>query len=215
MIDIKITEEELLERKSRIIHNAFQLFCKDGIDRVSMKEIAAKANVSEKSIYRYFGTKKDLIVEMIDILWDEIILELYTAVDETYHEKTGYQQIEHLLQCFRHLFEEHSNYVLFSYDYKLFLIRHNYTITEPNYSDTVHRIYSMYIQAIEKGIQDGSIHVAHRTPKDVYYTIWGLMRGYIVKIVIYDRIYSTTNLWLEQFDTVCDLILGGLKSGML
>lgn len=207
---MKISESELAARRSRIIHEAFQLFCQEGIDKVTIKEISLKAKVGEKSVYRYFNTKTELIISTVDVLWKEIISELIASIGPDYEQKTGLEQVDCLLHCFRNLFENYSNYVLFSYDYKLFLVRHNALLKEHTYIDEIRPIHDMYIKALNKGMKDGSIGV-HTDTEDLYNAMWGLIRGYIVKIVIYDRMYEGRNMWLERFDLACSLVIKGIK----
>lgn len=57
-------EKRRLQKMEQIIQAAFSLFSKYGIQKVSMKEIANKANVSQVSIYNYFGNKDELLFEV-------------------------------------------------------------------------------------------------------------------------------------------------------
>ncbi len=52
---------------------ALELFAVHGVDRVSMDEIAAKANVSKVTIYKYFGSKEDLYAEVVNLFIDETL----------------------------------------------------------------------------------------------------------------------------------------------
>lgn len=202
------------DRKRRIIHEAFQLFCREGIDKVSLKEIANKSKVAEKSIYRYFGTKVNLVIETGSMLWKEIVSGLLDSIGDDYAAKSGYEQVVELLQQFRVLFGEYAQFVLFSYDYKLFLIRHGVKITADEYSAEIQPLREQYLKAFQKGMRDGSIK-AEASPEELYFAIWGLMRGYSVKIVIYDRMYAGENIWRPQFDMACGLILSGLRNGVI
>ena len=56
-----------------IKHTALELIAAYGIDKVSMDEIAAKANVSKVTIYKYFNSKDELYTETISLLIDEIL----------------------------------------------------------------------------------------------------------------------------------------------
>lgn len=182
---------------------------------MSIKDIAKIAQVGEKSVYRYFSTKAELTIATVCLLWKEIVYELIASIDqEEYEKKDGLGQIQCLLQCFRHLYEEHSEYVLFSYDYKLFLIRHEAFLTESEYIDEIHPIQNLYLKALAKGMEDGSIAI-NAEPEELYYAIWGLFRGYIVKIVIYGRMYAGTNMWYKSYESACALVLGGLRAGTL
>lgn len=60
------------KKKKAIRHAAFDLFAAYGIEKVSLAEIAKKANVSPVTIYNYFGTKDKLVKKvMITFLEEE------------------------------------------------------------------------------------------------------------------------------------------------
>ena len=73
------TESGLRERKRiaamrRIQEVALDLFDARGFDKVTIEQIARAAEVSTSSVYRYFGTKEQLV------LHDEFDLQLLEAV---------------------------------------------------------------------------------------------------------------------------------------
>lgn len=58
--------EGLRERKKRATHDAIaatarRLFARRGFDAVTVAEVAAAANVSEKTVFNHFATKEDLV----------------------------------------------------------------------------------------------------------------------------------------------------------
>lgn len=60
-------------KKHAILKAALDLFQKNGFVNTNIKEIAALANVSQVSIYNYFGSKNLLVKEAISSLMDNII----------------------------------------------------------------------------------------------------------------------------------------------
>lgn len=64
-------------KKEKIKRAAMELFMTYGIEKVSMAEIAGKANVSPVTIYNYFGAKEELskrvISDMLEEMWQERI----------------------------------------------------------------------------------------------------------------------------------------------
>jgi len=60
-------------KKEKIRTAALDLFCKYGIDKTNINEIAQKAGVSPASIYNYFGSKqgliKDIIINLLKSNW--------------------------------------------------------------------------------------------------------------------------------------------------
>ena len=65
MDDLGLRARKRLTAMRRIQHTAFELFERDGFEGVTIERIAAAAEVSPSSVYRYFGTKEQLV------LWDE------------------------------------------------------------------------------------------------------------------------------------------------
>jgi AcrR family transcriptional regulator len=53
------------QKKDAIRHAAAFLFLENGPEKVTMKEIAERANVSHVTIFKYFNSKQDLIQEVI------------------------------------------------------------------------------------------------------------------------------------------------------
>jgi AcrR family transcriptional regulator len=59
----------------RIQEVALDLFDEHGFDDVTIEQIAEVAEVSPSSVYRYFGTKEQVV------LWDEVDVRLFEAVE--------------------------------------------------------------------------------------------------------------------------------------
>ncbi|GAA0429096.1 MAG: TetR/AcrR family transcriptional regulator [Bacillota bacterium] len=76
-------------KKSHILEAALSLFMDFGVQKVAIKEIATKANVSQVTIYNYFGSKDNLVQEVIkhyiNKAWWEFE-ELFNS-DLPFHEK--------------------------------------------------------------------------------------------------------------------------------
>lgn len=212
---IKITEAEQTRRKELIIHNAFELFCQKGIDRVSIKEIAHKSGVGEMSIYRYFTSKTALLLATLEVEWEIVLNEITETIVQPkfYNEQSGYGQVALLLEGFRSLFDKHSPYILFSYDYKLYLIRNSSHLPVKLYKDEIKPLRNLFIHALSRGVQDGSIAMRENI-EDMYLSIWGLMRGYVSKVCLFDNISDGENLWREHFELACKIILNGLKGAV-
>jgi AcrR family transcriptional regulator len=60
-----LRERKRIAAMRRVQDAAYDLFERDGFDQVTIEQVAAAAEVSPSSVYRYFGTKEQLV------LWDE------------------------------------------------------------------------------------------------------------------------------------------------
>lgn len=60
-----LRERKRLQAMRRVQTVALDLFDEHGFDQVTIEDIAARAEVSASTVYRYFGTKEQLVI------WDE------------------------------------------------------------------------------------------------------------------------------------------------
>lgn len=211
---IRLTEEAMQERRKAIIHAAFRLFCDHGIKIVSLSMISKKAKVSENTIYRYFGNKEKLVLEVFVILWDNAMQSVEQIVDRVpnYEAMTGYGQIQVWIEGFRHLYEIDRELLLFSYEANLYLLRQNIKLSKFHQDTLMKSFYSHCLAALEKGKEDGSIPIKENC-EDVFYAIWGAIRGYTAKIVIYQLLYGEDSPWESRYQTMENGILSALRSG--
>ncbi len=61
--------------KEKIIEAAKEEFLKFGFKKTTVDEISAKAGVSKKTIYQYFPTKKDILLEIVSNIQNHISKE--------------------------------------------------------------------------------------------------------------------------------------------
>ncbi|ECB9527448.1 TetR/AcrR family transcriptional regulator, partial [Listeria monocytogenes] len=82
-------EKRTLKKKTAIIQAALSLFGKQGFSDVSIKDIATLADVSQVSIYNYFGSKEALVGECARIIMQDTITlaEEILASEGTFTQK--------------------------------------------------------------------------------------------------------------------------------
>ncbi|WP_158598235.1 TetR/AcrR family transcriptional regulator [Falsibacillus albus] len=64
-------ERRRQQKMNQIRQAAFSLFSKYGIQKVSIQDIAKKANVSQVTIYNYFGSKDELLLDALKEYFEE------------------------------------------------------------------------------------------------------------------------------------------------
>lgn len=211
---MRLTEEEMRTRRENMIQTAFQLFCDRGIKNVSLQEIAKKAGVGENTLYRYFENKETLVLEAFVRLWSTIMKNVEQVVEsvDNYDTLTGYGQIRVWIESFRHLYQADREFVMFSYEAKLYLIRHKVKLDRFQQDTLMQSFRSPCLAALNKGKADGSIPVKE-SGEDLFYAIWGSIRGYVVKIVIYGELYGEDSPWESRYGVLTRGILSALSSG--
>ncbi|ELE2997989.1 TetR/AcrR family transcriptional regulator [Listeria monocytogenes] len=88
-------EKRTLSKKTAIIEAAQILFGNQGFTAVSIKDIAALADVSQVSIYNYFGSKEALIGECARVIMQDTIA---LAEEILASEGTFTQKLERAIQ---------------------------------------------------------------------------------------------------------------------
>lgn len=195
-----------------MIYAAFHLFCEFGIDNVSLASVAKAAGVSPNSILRYFDSKASLVFSTQILLWEEIVAHLLeNSRDQLSTVQNGLEEIEILLKSFQQLYENHSKYVLFFNDYKSYLVRNGLRMPQDLHERIMRPIYVTFMKALSRGQTDGSI-TTNQTVEAQFFTIWGLMRGFVGEIVTYDFMYDGVNPWKGQFPIVLQMMITALKN---
>jgi AcrR family transcriptional regulator len=77
------------KKQTAIIEAALELFKENGFTNTSIKQIASSANVSQVSIYNYFGSKDALVSECVKLLSQDTISNARELLDSNmdYQEK--------------------------------------------------------------------------------------------------------------------------------
>lgn len=208
---MRITERTLAERKKRILYDSYDLFCKYGIDAVSISQISKKSNISVNSIYSYFDSKATLVRHTQKILWEEIVDHILSGSARRLETcQNGLDEIAVLLFNFKDFYENHSSYLLFACDYNLFLVR-NHIKQSQQYYEEIHRpVYKAFCAALERGHRDGSITKSQEVTTQ-FLMVWGIMHGFVERLVVFDEMYEGVNPYKEHFDLLIEGTLQRLK----
>lgn len=211
---MRLTEEAMRIRRETIIQASVRLFSARGIENVPMSTIAKEAKVSENTIYRYFENKEKLVLEAFVNLWDSIMKSVEQIVEDVpnYDALTGYEQVRIWIDGFRILYQEDREFVLFSYDAKLYLLHQGVRLDQFQQDMLMQSFRGKCMEALDKGKRDGSIPV-QESSENLFYAIWGAIRGYVVKIVIYGALYGENSPWESRYDVMKQGILSALQAG--
>lgn len=89
-----------MSTRVKILETALKLFNREGLDRISIRDIAAEIGISDGNLRYHFRTKDDLIEALFNELADKIGMELVTGVDAPLDMQLMKHMLEQLLQGF-------------------------------------------------------------------------------------------------------------------
>ncbi len=197
-----------------MIGYALRCFVEKGIEASTMTDIARRSDVTERSVYRYFDTKADLVLESALLFWKQ-------AMDQAEGPEwkaqcaamNGLEQIRHILYGYANLFLTNRQEMIFVHEAEGFLSRCGKTqllgdIPPAAFDSSTGPL----AVAIRKGMEDGTV----RSDADIealYYNTYDALLGLIQKLAIgganseqYNRMACGR---LHQF---CDLLVDAYQN---
>ncbi|RII20745.1 transcriptional regulator BetI [Streptomyces sp. YIM 130001] len=96
----KTLREGSAPKRAAILAAARELFLADGFDRSSVDAVAARAGVSKRTVYDYFGDKRTLLKAVVDSVAQSLITTIRRTLDDTVTEATEAGRLENALVTF-------------------------------------------------------------------------------------------------------------------
>ena len=87
---------EKAQRRERLLDEAFRLFAARSIESVKLTEIAEAAGLGIVTLYRYFKTKPDLVIELATKKW----IEYYAEVEKAYAARGSVERAPWMLTVY-------------------------------------------------------------------------------------------------------------------
>lgn len=202
--------------RQTIIENACALFIERGIVPVKMTDVAERSGVGVASLYRWFGTKKELAIQAGIYIWHNVGMYLDGVfTSPVYLEKSGYDRCADLLKLFYAAFTGHPDYLKFLRDFDNFVESEHITPHElAAYEKSILDLQTPAREAYEKGRADGTIRAIDF--ETYYYTATHALMALAQKLVCAGGIIlSDSAVSAEhQLLALLDMMLLYLKPGV-
>ncbi|MEV5827574.1 TetR/AcrR family transcriptional regulator [Spirillospora sp. NPDC052242] len=96
----KTLREGSAQKRAAILAAARDLFLADGFDRSSVDAVAARAKVSKRTVYDYFGDKRTLLKAVVDDIGQSLVTTVQRTLDDTLTDRTQAADLEDALVTF-------------------------------------------------------------------------------------------------------------------
>lgn len=196
-------------KKNYIITEAADQFSKRPIKDVTIKDIAVAAGVGEATVYRYFGTKGDLIVACVEKLEKEVS---GIFIDK----KTPFSPlsaIERFYNAYLVIFNEKPQLYRFLNEFDAYVINEGIGGLD-SYADAIDAYKDLFIQAYELGVAEGTINKVSNIDLFYYSTTHAIIA--LCKKLSYEKPVIRQDLKAEEekeneISTLIGIILDTLR----
>lgn len=213
----KEKKDSIAQRKIRIFSSAFDLFSKTGIDSIAITDIAKHAEIGVASIYRYFETKDQIVINTAIWAWDEQIKKIVPEISgKDFDKKNGFEKLTAICFEFKKLFNEDFYFLRFIYFFDSYFFRH--TIAKENFQDyenTIKSVKKRILDSINAGINDKSIKIIDNCDaQDIYYTLTHSLFSMVQKMTLSENLLSMNEEVpaIKQIDLLIKMLLLSLKA---
>lgn len=204
--------EVRVKNKETVVNTALKLFVEKGIEQTTIKSIAIEANLTERSVFRYFNTKADLVLETSFYVWSLIQKSLTPLNIQFENQKlSGYELAVLVLKSYGKQFFEYPLHLIYIQEAEVYLYRHQMMdlMKKPvdNYIDN-----NGYLsKALIRGVEDGSISKNENLSK-FYYNAYDGLLGLMQKMAISKHNVTDSEILKSRIDDYCEMLVKSIKS---
>ena len=210
-LQTKLSKKE--ENKNRVINQALISFIKYGIEGAKISEIAKESGVTERSVFRYFKTKADLVLETSFLFWEKTMGYVDSKCETQIMDNLlGIEQIEYVLYRYADMYFLKRKELVFVHEAESYLNRYGTALLVANkYPAPYEESTGPLASAIRNGLKDGTVRSDLDIPMLYSNTFNGLL-GLIQKLAITGinekEFYTAERKRLESF---CKLLVSAYK----
>ena len=181
----------------KILLSTIEVFNANGM-RFTMDDIASQMRISKKTIYTVYRSKDELMLDMVDYIFDSIAISKGATLEES-GESLG-DTIKAHLTAMPDAFEK----VNFT---ELFLLRDKYPAIYEKVTQRLDSGWEPTIELLKKGQKEGIIK------KDANLSVFKMMMETSLSAFFANDILKKSGLtYREGLDLVVDILLDGIKA---
>lgn len=201
-----MSQEEIRERNISLVANvALDKFIEKGIGKTSLSEIADAAGLTERSIYRYYKSKNDLIIASAFCYWERVKEHIYSELKKLdFDALTGIEQINIILNSYANMLFYDPKGIRFSLDAEVALYnvgKNHHVINRP--PERYEACDGPLAVAVQKGLNDGTVS-PDVDIKQLYYNAYDSILGMMQRITV--GVPSVNELDAhERLRAMCDM----------
>lgn len=204
VVEISYNDERrralMKEKKTVILEGAMELFSKKGFNQTSMQEIADHLGIAKGSIYHYFKSKDQLLLEIIWHYYDVISAKM-DAIER-----------DDVLSARQKFFEQlRLSISVFVENREFILVNMKETF---QFKDEIERIFRQMRQEIFHWLEKKFLEVYGEETKPYVYDLVASLNGFVheyISLIILDKIEVDLTRLTHHLLLQCDVLVEGFK----
>ena len=208
---------EMAKRRERLLEAGFRLFAARSIEAVKLSEIAEAADVGIATLYRYFKTKPDLVIEIGTKKWHEY----YEEVERNYAACGGAQtdalgEMEIYLDSIIELYRSHRDILKFNRNFDTYVVHQECTAEQMRpYNEAVEVFATKFHTVYRKAQEDGTLDIRVSEKRLFVGTLYTVLSvaGKFAEGLVYPS--EDHHNMLDELLMIKRMILGALRKGTM
>lgn len=176
--------QEIIKISKEIVRN-------QGIQEINMRKLAKQCHVALGSLYNYYPSKTDLMIAVVESIWEEIMLDF----NHNYENKSFLENVKALFETIKRGHQK----------YPSFLTLHSMTITH-SHVDKGRLVMDEYFKDIKNQLIDSIHH-----DQDIDYSFFSKE---VTEKDFVDFVFINVLSLLNHHSDNCDLLLHVIKSSI-
>ncbi|MFO7887178.1 MAG: TetR/AcrR family transcriptional regulator [Eubacteriales bacterium] len=203
------------KRRREIIISALEIFKAKGIGSTKMTDVAKKSEYGVATVYRYFSTKSELVVEAATHLWVKEISQIKNLLEEkTFSQSTCIEKIQKILELFLDVYTNQRDLLFFLDEFDTYILKEELTGDQlKNYEKNILNLKDTVVNTLNKGIEEGTVK-KNLDPELYYTTTTHSLMSLCQKLALRGKILNTDSNFRaeEQIKTLIDISVNYIKS---
>ncbi|MCQ2087716.1 MAG: TetR/AcrR family transcriptional regulator [Bacilli bacterium] len=146
-----------------IVEEATPLFFARKINEVTMSDIAKEIGIGEATLYRYFGTKANLVLMIAERLSNNVFDNYFLNIDKSLN---GFQRVQQFFEAYLNVYMDKKYLFAFINSFDAFLANET-DMDLVDYTNSVNQYETIFDECFDAGVKDGSI--VFDGDRDTYY----------------------------------------------
>jgi AcrR family transcriptional regulator len=176
---------EMVAKNQRILENGLRVFAENGIENVTMNDVAKTADIAVSSLYRYYSSKPKLVMAIGTWAWAEYVDEnekREAALERP--DRTAAEMFEFYLESFLDLYRDHKDLLRFNQFLNIYLASGEISCEEIQpYLDMIHRLEKRFGRLYRKALEDGTLRT-EMPEKEMFSATLHLMMAVITRYAV-------------------------------